>query len=322
MYADVTPEALAFALAKQWPSGGVVSAEAGIVFGSHGMGKDSVMRNLATLNQLWDGANLTIDRRTSDSFTVKGARLTMALQVQEPTLREFFSKSGALARGTGFLARFLVAWPASTQGYRPFIEAPANWPALTIFNNRLAGILNQSESIDDDGTLSPVMLSLSPEAKRAWVDYHDAIESQLASGGGLYDVRDVASKSADNAVRLAALFQIFEQGVGAVSGDSFERASLITAWHLGEAQRFFGELALPEELSDAARLDRWLVEYCGRERVKTVNKRYVLQHGPIRAGARLNIAINELVQLDRLGLRKVEKRAEIMVNPKLLESNL
>ena len=322
MYADVTPEALAFALAKQWPSGGVVSAEAGIVFGSHGMGKDSVMRNLATLNQLWDGANLTIDRRTSDSFTVKGARLTMALQVQEPTLREFFSKSGALARGTGFLARFLVAWPASTQGYRPFTEAPANWPALTIFNNRLAGILNQSESIDVDGTLSPVMLSLSPEAKRAWVDYHDAIESQLASGGGLYDVRDVASKSADNAVRLAALFQIFEQGVGAVSGDSFERASLITAWHLGEAQRFFGELALPEELSDAARLDRWLVEYCGRERVKTVNKRYVLQHGPIRAGARLNIAINELVQLDRLGLRKVEKRAEIMVNPKLLESNL
>lgn len=48
LYADATPEALAYNLAKQWPSGGVVSAEAGIVFGSHGMGKDSVMRNLAT----------------------------------------------------------------------------------------------------------------------------------------------------------------------------------------------------------------------------------------------------------------------------------
>ena len=32
-----------------------------------------------------------------------------------------------------------------------------------------------------------------------------AIESELASGGELYDVRDVASKSADNAARLAAL---------------------------------------------------------------------------------------------------------------------
>ncbi|WP_345889574.1 DUF3987 domain-containing protein, partial [Nitrosomonas sp. GH22] len=89
MYADATPEALAYGLAKRWPSSGVVSAEAGIVFGSHGMGKDSVMRNLAMLNQLWDGASLAIDRRTSESFTVHGARLTVALQVQEPTLREF-----------------------------------------------------------------------------------------------------------------------------------------------------------------------------------------------------------------------------------------
>ncbi len=72
LYADATPEALAYGLAKQWPSGGVVSAEAGIVFGSHGMGKDSVMRNLGLLNQLWDGASLTIDRRSTESFTVRG----------------------------------------------------------------------------------------------------------------------------------------------------------------------------------------------------------------------------------------------------------
>lgn len=319
MYADATPEALTHGLAKQWPSGGVVSAEAGIVFGSHGMGKDSVMRNLATLNQLWDGTSLTIDRRTSESFTVKGARLTVALQVQEPTLREFFSKSGALARGTGFLARFLVAWPASTQGFRPFTEAPANWPALAAFNQRLAAILSQPNPIDDNGALTPAMLSLSPEAKRAWVEYHDAIESELASGGELYDVRDVASKSADNAARLAALFQMFEHGTGAVSVDCFESASRITAWHLSEARRFFGELALPVELADAARLDNWLIGHCRRERVETINKRYLHQHGPVRDGARLDSAIMELAELDRLRLRKEGRRIDIAVNPALLE---
>lgn len=46
------------AKSKQWPSGGVISSEAGSVFGGHGMGSDSVMRNLAALNQLWDGATL------------------------------------------------------------------------------------------------------------------------------------------------------------------------------------------------------------------------------------------------------------------------
>lgn len=318
-YDDSTPEELAFKLAKQWPSGGVVSAEAGIVFGSHGMGTDSVMRNLGLLNQLWDGTSLRIDRRTSESFTVQGARLTVALQVQEPTLREFFRKSGELARGTGFLARFLVAWPASTQGFRPFTEAPSNWPALAAFNQRLAAILSQPEPIDDDGALTPALLSLSPEAKRAWVEYHDAIERKLASGGELHGVRDVASKSADNAARLAALFQMFEHGTGAVSVDCFESASRITAWHLHEARRFFGELALPAELADAVRLDHWLIDYCRRERVETVNKRYLRQHGPVRDGARLDSAIMELGELDRVQLRKEGRRIDVAVNPALLE---
>lgn len=101
---DETPENLAWTLAKQWPSGGVVSSEAGVVFGAHGMGKDSVMRNLALLNILWDGGSLSIGRRTSESFTVKGARLTVALQIQEAALRAFFDKSGGLARGTGLPA--------------------------------------------------------------------------------------------------------------------------------------------------------------------------------------------------------------------------
>lgn len=318
LYADTTPEALAYELAKQWPSGGVVSAEAGIVFGSHGMGKDSVMRNLGLLNQLWDGTSLTIDRRTSESFTVKGARLTVALQVQEPTLREFFTRSGALARGTGFLARFLVAWPESTQGQRPFTDPPTNWPYLAAFHRRIAAILNQPAPIDEDGALTPAMLSLTPGAKAAWVEYHDAIESELASGGELYDVRDVASKSADNAARLAALFQMFEGAGGAIGADAFEGASRITAWHLSEARRFFGELALPAELADAARLDSWLIEYCQRERAHMVGKNHVRQHGPLRDGARLDAAIRELAELDRLRLVKDGKRRTIQVNPALL----
>jgi len=316
---DETPENLAWSLAKQWPSAGVLSSEAGVVFGSHGMGKDSAMRNLALLNVLWDGGAHSIGRRTSESFTVRGARLTMGLMIQETTLREYFSKSGGLARGTGFLARFLVAWPESTQGQRLFTEAPANWPHLAAFHRRIAAILNQPAPIDDDGALTPAMLSLAPDAKAAWVGYHDAIESELVSGGELYDVRDVASKSADNAARLAALFQQFEHGMGGAVGlDSFERASRITAWHLSEARRFFGELALPAELADAARLDSWLIEHCRQERTHMVGKNHVRQHGPLRDGGRLDTAIRELAELDRLRLEKDGKRLTIHLNPALV----
>ena len=318
IYGDVTPEELAFKLAKVWPSGGVVSAEAGVVFGSHGMGSDSVTRNLARLNVLWDGGDLPIDRRTTESFTVRGARLTMGLQVQSATLLSFFEKSGALARGTGFLARFLIAWPESTQGQRHFTEAPEHWPSLAAFNRRITEILNLPVPINEDGALSPQMLMLTPEAKVAWIAYHDAIEGELASGGELFDVRDVASKSADNATRLATLFHVFEGGLGAISADAFERASRIAIWHLSESRRFFGELALPAEMVDTARLDGWLIEHCKRERTQCVARRDAQRQGAVRDGARLDVAIRELVSLDRIQLRKDGKQLSIWVNPALL----
>ena len=319
IYGDATPEALKWNLAKLWPSGGVVSAEGGIVFGSHGMNKESIMRNLATLNELWDGKPISTERRTSESFTVRGARLTMGIQVQAATLRSFFDRSGGLARGTGFLARFLSSWPESTQGFRPFTDPPESWPALAAFNRRIAAILEQPVTIDDDGALSPSMLSLTPETKAAWVEFHDQIEAMLRPGGELHEVQDVASKSADNAVRLAALFQVFEHDTGStVELDAFVGASQIAAWHLNEARRFFGELALPVELANAARLDQWLIEYCKRERTHLVGKNHTRQLGPLRDGGTLDAAIRELSSLDRIRLVREGKRQTIHINPALI----
>lgn len=317
---DETPENLAYTLAKNWPSAGVVSSEAGVVFGGHAMGKDSAMRNMALLNVLWDGGSLSIGRRSSESFSVSGARLTVALQIQEATLRSFFDKSGALARGTGFLARFLVAWPASTQGFRPFTEPPKTWPNLAVFNRRINEILNTPAPINDQGIFAPLMLEFTPAAKQAWIAFHDALELELRSGGDLYDVRDVASKTADNAARLAALLHVFTNGIGgAIGDDNFESASRIAAWHLSESRRFFGELALPAELANAARLDNWLIEYGRREHTHRIGKSLVLQYGPLRKKAVLDEVITYLCELDRLRAEKEGKKIILKVNPALLE---
>jgi putative DNA primase/helicase len=320
IYGDATPEALTYALAKQWPSGGVISSEAGSVFGGHGMNGDSVMRNLAVLNQLWDGATLSTERRSSESFTVRGARLTMALQVQEATIRAFFDSTKGLARGTGFLARFLVSWPESTQGTRNFTEAPANWPALATFNNRLTAILNRHAPIDNDGGLSPAMMTLAPDAKAAWVAFHNAIESELSNGRELHDVRDVASKTADNAARLAALFHTFTGSIGPIDIEAMEAAAQVTYWHLTEAKRFLGELAMPAELVNPARLDAWLIDYCKRMHTDKVATREVQQFGPggLRDKAVFTEALKELAELGRARLTKDGKKRVIQINPALL----
>lgn len=321
-YADATPEAIAFGLANVWPSGGIVSAEAGVVFGSHGMGKDSIMRNLAMLNTLWDGSPLSIHRRTSESYTVRGVRLTVGLQIQEATLRSFFDQAKGLPRGTGFLARFLIAWPESTQGTRLYNPPPKSWPNLTAFHNRLKALLNIKLEQNDLGELMPKMLTMSTQAKRLWIDFHDRVESQLASGRRFSDVRDVASKAADNVARLAALFHIFEGNSSLqIESESIQSATLIVEWYLYESLRFFGELAQPNDVANATCLDRWIIEYCKREKVDKISRQKLSQSAPsqLRGKILLQETIKTLVEHGRVRWIQEGRAKTLQVNPILLQ---
>jgi putative DNA primase/helicase len=318
---EETPDALAWSLMREWPASGVMSSEAGVILGGHGMKKDSMMRNLAVLNILWDGGSHSVGRRTSESFTVSGARLSISLQIQAQTLRSFFEASSGLARGTGFLARFLIYWPESTQGARFYSEPPEHWPALARFHRHIAMILEHPPVMDREGALLPTLLHFDAEAKKAWVNFHDAIEKQIGAGGELYDVRDVAAKSADNAARLAALFHVFQHGAaGHISADTFARAARIAAWHLSEARRFFGEIAVPEDASNAARLDGWLIDWCRKKGVSEIAKSDIARQGPapLREKTALNNALAELEDLCRIRLSKETGRMMVQINPALV----
>ena len=162
------------------------------------------------------------------------------------------------------------------------------------------------------------VVDLPPEARRDWIAFHDAIETDLRSGGELHDVRDVAAKAADNAARLSALFHAFQGDAGSIGPDAFAGASRIVAWHLNEARRFFGELALPAELADAARLDAWLIEQCRRDRTYEVPRREAQRCGPVRDAERLSAALRVLAELDRVRADAEGKRRPVRVNPALL----
>ena len=315
---DSTPEDLGWRLANEWPSAGVIVSEAGIVFGSHGMGKDNVMRNLASLNIYWDGGDKKVGRRTTDSYHVKGARVTMSLMTQEETLRAFMGNSGPLARGTGFLARFLLAWPESTQGTRLYREPPQGMPRVAEFNQRITEILHRQVQMEDGGLLT-LGFPLAPDAKAEWVIFHDSIEQELGASGDYYDIRDVAAKIADNAARLAALFHLFEHaGNGPVCVDCMERAALIVHWHLHEARRFFGELAVPVAVADALRLERWFIAYCREKNTDQISTREAIRRGPIRERSRFKQALIELGNT-RIKVRSLGRQKLLYINPRLLD---
>jgi putative DNA primase/helicase len=166
--------------------------------------------------------------------------------VQPEALRGFIERAGALPRGTGFLARFLIAWPESTQGQRSYRPAPVAMPAVERFNVRIRALLDTPLTTDALGGLAPTVLDLSASAHAAWAQAHDTIEHELASGGSYAPIRDVAAKAAENIARLAALFHLLNHdATGTVGRACVDRATRIVVWHLQEAHRTVGRPRCP-----------------------------------------------------------------------------
>ena len=322
---DDSSEQLAFSLANKWPSAGIISAEAGSVFGGHAMGGDKIMRNLSLQNVIWDGGSHQVGRRTSECFEVRGARLTIGLQAQESVLREFCGQYGSLVRGIGFFARFLFAWPQSIQGERLILGMPPeNPPAAQAFNDRLSEVINLPVSMDDDGALTPILLDMTEEARAAWVEVYNDIEKELRPLGDLNEIKDVASKAADNVARIAALFHVYQYGpTGRVGVDTIRDAAKLLTWHLNEARRFLGAFSMPPELEGAARIEDWVIKHCRAQGkgVSIVSRRELQQHGPhgLREKKELDAALAELIDLNRARLVQNGNKKEIHINPALLD---
>ena len=324
MYEDTTVEGLTKALFNNSPSAGIFSSEAGVVFGGHGMNSDSAMRNMATLNKLWDGGDVIATRSDiTKNMLLTGRRLTLSLATQESTVRAFFDGNKGLARGTGFGARFLIAWPKSTQGTRLYKAPPLSWPYREAFIKRTTELLNTLLTIDDEtGALQPITLCLSPQAQAAWIEFYNDTEQELRTGGELADIKDVTSKAADNVARIAALFHVYEHGVtGHISEAHILSANHLMAWYLMESKRFFSEVVLSKELRNTLLLDNWLIQHCKEHEVSEISTRTIKQFCPnvLRDKTILEDTLKHLIDLNRVKIVKEGKKKLIHLNPKLLE---
>ena len=315
-YEDVNPQSLAFMLAAGHPSAALWSDEGGMVTGSQGMGRESLLGFMAGLNRLWDGGAIHQDRKQAQSVHLEGRRLTVSLMVQPSVLRELTQRGGGLTRGSGFLARYLVAAPLSTMGERFYQAPPTGMPNLSAFHQRIWELLDTELALDDRGRLKLPLLQFSSGAFAVWRYYHDEIESQLKPFGDYAAVCDFAAKSAENAARIAGCLHVFEGAYGAIPPDTMERAVLLARWHLEEAFRVLDMLDEPQAWSDARLLDAWLV--AGVD----VSTRDVLRLGPgqLRDRARRDAAIEVLTELGRVRIEREGRREILVCNPALRAS--
>jgi hypothetical protein len=105
IYDDITPADFLFKLHSNTPSAGIISDEVGRIFSSR------LVDDLGLLNLAWDGGEVRVDRRTSESFVVKDVRVSLSWLVQEAVFKKFLDSKGDEARGIGFLSRCLISRP-------------------------------------------------------------------------------------------------------------------------------------------------------------------------------------------------------------------
>jgi putative DNA primase/helicase len=252
---------------------------------------------------------------------LRDRRLTFGLMVQPEALRGFLDRAGTLPRGSGFIARFLIAWPASTQGTRSYRMAPESMPAVERFGLRIRELLDTPLSTHADGGLQPSELTLSPAAHSAWVEAHDRFERALAAGGDFADIRDVAAKAAENVARLAANFHVLAHGPGGViDAEAIDDAATVIGWHLHEARRLLSDLDTPTDLAAAIRLDHWLIAEARRTGDHRIPTPRVYQRGPscVRDAKAMRAALTTLTERGRALIQADRLRRFVVVNPILL----
>lgn len=289
LYEDATPEALFLGLYENILTAGLLSSEGGVIFNGR------ALADLSKYNSIWGGDSITVDRASvkSASYELDGARLTLSIQIQESEFRAYVEKRGEKARGSGFLARFLVCRPQSTQGERILENCTMSWEYRYKFASRLTEILKENLLLLEDSTRKKQVISFSSEAARKWLEVYNEIEYEIRNGGRFEGMGDYASKLADNISRVAALFHYFENRDGDISLSTLEAAIDLCAWHSDEFREVF--VPPPQEKTDAIILIEWLRTWrggAGREFLKND----IRQNGPncLRSKNRLNNALEEL----------------------------
>jgi hypothetical protein len=312
-FEDATQEALASHLANGWPSASLWSDEGGIIFAGQGM-QNNTAKFVALLNRLWDGKSFTTHRKTSNNFIVSNRRLTVSIMLQPLIMRQMLYKSGGISRQSGFLARSLMAYPDSAMGERYYQEPPKTLTAIPSFHQRLTACLDASLSLDHKGCNNLPSLSFSPQAKILWIGFFNGIEAGLKKSTQWSSIKDFASKSAENAARLSALFHIFEGKDGLISAESIEQATQLIHWHLLETRRLLGaHLQVSRQSQDAIKLLQWIRE----KALPSTTFRYLQQYSPIREKSKLAKAIQTLIENHHLREAHVDKKSLLWVNPQL-----
>jgi len=276
---DPTYEGIVKLFANSQPSLGIFTDEGGAFLGGHAMNSDNRLKTCAGLSGLWDGTPINRTRAGDGASTFPGRRFTSHLMVQPIVARPLLADPVASAQG--FLARYLMCEPESTIGFRLKHGCkPASDTNIATFGARLRQMLETPLPLRE-GTrneLEPRSLALSGGAKLLLQRYYDSTERAQAPDGDLSHVRPYASKSAEQAARIAGVLTLWETPKATeVTPETMAQGITLAQFYLSESRRLADTAVVSAGIERAERLKKWLLEKWGKQYVLPTN---IIQNGP------------------------------------------
>ncbi len=266
------------------------------------------------LNKSWDGGPVILDRGNGVSLTARDTRTTVSIMVQGEVLRDFLQRRGQSARGSGFIARFLITCPPSTRGWRFNHVGNQSWHALHAFYT----LINE---LSGDATCTPcrvdVVYEFDDDATHDWINYTNNIEANIRQTGALRNIPDFASKAGEITARIAAILHHFGRQQGKMSRDTLKCAMDLMDFYINEFLRFFSpQHEVPQVQIDAQALESYLLRTCWLRGYEMTARNDVYRNGPIRKKSQYEAALHLLHSQTKIGYVVDARRKHwIVMNP-------
>lgn len=257
---DPTFEGLCKLLEKGQPSVGLFSAEGGIFIGGHGMHQDNKMKTAAAISSMWDGEAIKRVRSGDGVLILHGRRLAMHLMVQPVIAANFLTD--ATLKDQGLLSRILVASPQTAVGKRLKHDVKSeSIGALTRFEGKLVEILSTPLPLKENCTneLFPKTISMTDDAIKAFYEFSDHIEKEIASGKSLESIRGFANKLPEHAVRIAVTLMLVDNiNALELDYDYLKKGIELASYYASESLRLYENGHTDPKILKAENLILWL----------------------------------------------------------------
>lgn len=129
------------------------------------------------------GSELIVDRVTSAMPPVMNPRLTIGAMIQPGAFKKILEKRGDEMRDIGLFARFLISYPASTQGSRYMAGSEPSRAGLEAFHDRLKVLLNENNLDENQALKDKKIIQFTKAASDKWIAMVNDIERAVRPGG-------------------------------------------------------------------------------------------------------------------------------------------